>query len=247
MKEEITDEQMIALLEGEQNPKLEKQVKSDPELLKRLEELKEVYDAMNEIQEVDVPSHIGENVRAAIFQEQLKSQSRNHVSWMQIAAAVALLIIGFGAGKFSSPDSSPELMALKTEIASLREATLTSSLQRHSASERIMAVNRIEEQPSINAELISTLISTFNSDESPNVRYAALQALKKFINHEEVRAELVKSLEAQSDPLIQISLITILVEAEERSAIAPLKDIMEQEDISPEVKQQAEVAIQVLT
>ena len=76
---------------------------------------------------------------------------------------------------------------------------------------------------------------------------SALQALKKFIAEEDVKAELVKSLEAQSDPLIQISLITILVEAEERSAIAPLKDMIKNEQTTPEVKQQAEVAIQVLT
>ena len=167
--------------------------------------------------------------------------------WMQIAAAVAHLIIGFGAGKFSGDESSNELALLKDEIQSLREVTLTSTLQRHSASERILAVNRIEQKTALNLELISTLISTLNSDESPNVRYAALQALEKFISEKEVRAELVKSLEAQTDPLIQISLITILVNAEERSAIAPLRDIVEDEDISPEVKKQAEVAIQVLT
>lgn len=247
MKEKITDEQIIALLEGEQNLELENQIRVNSDLQKRYEELKEVFDAMNDVKEVEVPAHIGANLQEATFQEQLKSQHRNIASWMQIAAAVALLIVGFSAGKYTTSDSSQEFMALKTEIASLRDATLTSSLQRHSASERIMAVNRIEEQPSINMELISTLISTLNSDESPNVRYAALQAVKKFIGNDDVRAELVKSLETQTDPLIQISLITILVEAEERSAIAPLRDIIKQEDITPEVKQQAEVAIQVLT
>lgn len=248
MKEEITDEQMIALLEGETNTEMEAKINADSHLRQRLEELKEVLQAIETSAEVDVPAHIQAGFQQALIDEKIsKNNNDGQWSWMQIAAAVTLLIVGFGMGKFSTNDSSQELALLKDEIQSLREVTLTSRLQRHSASERIMAVNQIEEQSSINEELVATLITTLNSDESPNVRYAALQALEKFIGNMDVRAELVKSLEAQSDPLIQISLITILVDAEERSAIAPLRDMIEKEDTTPEVKQQAEVAIQVLT
>lgn len=246
MKEEITDEQLIEILEGNSNSELESRIKGDENLKKRFDELKEVMATMESAEMADVPTHIQMNVRQAIINEQIRGKG-NQWSWMQIAAAVALLIVGFGMGKFAGGDSSQELALLKDEIQALREVTLTSTLQRHSASERIMAVNQIEEKTVLNTELIATLITTLNSDESPNVRYAALQALEKFIGEEAVRAELVKSLEAQSDPLIQISLITILVNAEERSAIAPLRDIIKKENTSPEVKKQAEVALQVLT
>lgn len=246
MKEEITDEQLIALLEGEAHAELESKIKTDTDLKKRFDELKEVMQVIQNSGEVEVPGHIQVNFQQALINEKINGKSRQW-SWMQIAAAVTLLIVGFGMGKFSGNDSSQELALLKDEIQSLREVTLTSTLQRHSASERIMAVNQIEERTGLNEELIGTLITTLNSDESPNVRYAALQALEKFIGEKDVRAELVKSLEAQTDPLIQISLITILVNAEERSAIAPLRDMIEQENTSPAVRQQAEVAIQVLT
>lgn len=246
MKEEITDEQLIALLEGESNPELAAKIENDADLKQRLNELKEILHAIDDSHEVDVPAHIQAGFQQALIAEKINGKN-NQWSWMQIAAAVALLIVGFGMGKYASNDSSQELALLKDEIQSLREVTLTSRLQRHSASERIMAVNQIEEKTSLNTELISTLVTTLNSDESPNVRYAALQALAKFMGDADVRAELVKSLESQTDPLIQISMITILVNAEERSAIAPLKDIIEKEEISPEVKKQAEVALQVLT
>ena len=245
MKRQITDEALIAFLEGASDPSLEKEIKSDPELKERLSELGEVLTTIQNVEEVPVPNNVEMAFQESLIQE--KNKLNRNMPWMQIAAAVALLIVGFGAGKLSAPDTSNELGALRDEIQSLREVTLKSTLQKHSASERIMAVNQIEATDQLNDELINTLISTLNSDESPNVRYAALQALTKFIDNASVRAELVKSLESQSDPLIQISLITILVQAEERSAIAPLKDIIEQEDTSPEVKQQAEVAIQVLT
>ena len=244
MEKQITDEQLIAFLEGDVNPELEERIGKDASLKKRLEELKEVLDVVSEVKEVELPPHISFEFQKHLQQEKNK---KSQASWMQIAAAVALLIIGFGVGKYSTNSSTGEISALRDEIQALREVTLTSTLQKHSASERIMAVNQIEGGSNVNEELITTLISTLNSDESPNVRYAALQALKKFIGQHDIRSELVKSLEAQSDPLIQISLITILVEAEERSAIAPLKDLIENEKTSPEVKQQAEVALKVLT
>lgn len=246
MKNEITDEELIALLEGEQNAELVAKIENDGNLRARISELREVLKLIEDSAEVEVPEQIQAGFQQALITEQVSTRN-GQGPWMQIAAAVALLIVGFGMGRFATNDSSQELALLKNEIVSLREVTLTSRLQRHSASERIMAVNQIEEKSTLNAELISTLISTLNSDESPNVRYASLQALEKFIGDTDVRAELVKSLESQTDPLIQISLITILVNAEERSAIAPLKDILEKEETSPEVKQQAQVAIQVLT
>ncbi len=246
MKEEITDEQLIALLEGEENTELSDRIDREADLAHRFNELKEMLGIIENVQEVEVPPHIQANFQQALINEKI-SGNRSNWSWMQIAASVALLIVGFSIGKLSGGNSNDELALLKEEIQSLREVTLTSTLQRHSASERIMAVSQIEEKSTLNMELISTLITTLNSDESPNVRYAALQALEKFIGESEVRAELVKSLESQTDPLIQISLISILVKAEERSAIAPLKDIIKNKEVSPEVKQQAEVAIQVLT
>lgn len=245
MKKEITDEQLIAWIEGSADEELDKRIQSDPELSKRIQEMRQLLGIIESSSELEVPAHIGLQVQEAIADEYTKKQKNG--SWMQVAAAVSILVVGFGLGKFSGGNSSDELADLRTEIQSLREVTMTSALQQYSASERIMAVNQIESVKETNPELITTLINTLNGDESPNVRYAALQALSNYIDSQDVRAELVKSLESQSDPLIQISLISILVEAEERSAIAPLRDIIENEEVTPEVKQQAEIAVQVLT
>jgi hypothetical protein len=231
--EKITDEQLISLIEGESNPELEQTIANDPAIKKRFIELKEVLDSIESAADAEVPAHIGMNIQTAILNQQSKQNSG--LSWMQIAASITILLVGFGLGKFSGGSNSAELADLRNEIQSLKKVTMTGALQTYSASERIMAVNQIEQSSQeINPELIKALINTLNSDDSPNVRYASLQALNKYIDNSIVRAELVKSLESQNDALIQISLISILVEAEERSAV-------------PEVKQQAEIAIQVLT
>ena len=248
MKKQITDEQLIEILEGVSNPEVEAEIANSAEVKKRLEDLKDFLSLMEGSAEMEVPFEVQQNVSNAILKESLTTQNAGlGWSWMHIAAAVAFLVVGFVFGKFSTSDQTVELAMLNEEIRSLREVTLASALQNHSASERSLAVSQIEQKNSINDELIQTLVSTLNGDESTNVRYAALQALRKFISEGEVRAALVKSLESQSDPLIQISLIQILVETEEKSAIAPLKDILNNEELTPEVKRQAEVALKVLT
>lgn len=246
MENKITDEQLIALIEGESNPELEQLIEKKPELQKRFFELKEVLDTIASASEPEVPLHIHAHIQEAILEEQASLQKG--FTWMHVAAAVVILVLGFSLGRMgnSAPDNSEELAGLKEEIQFLREATLTSSLQRHSASDRIMAVNRIDENKDANEKLIAVLVSTLNSDESPNVRYAAMQALANYMTLDEVRYELVKSLESQTDPLIQISLIALLVDAGEKSARGPMKQLIENEETSPEVKEQAKIALEVL-
>ncbi|MEO1254121.1 MAG: hypothetical protein AAFY41_04415, partial [Bacteroidota bacterium] len=147
MNKDIPDEQLIALLEGEGNPELEVKISSDISLQKRYDQLKEVFEAINKSSEVEVPSHISFEFHKRLQEEKNKN---GRGPWMRIAAAATLLIIGFGAGKFSNDRlSGTELLDLRTEIQALREVTLTSALQKHSASERIMAVNQIEEKSSV--------------------------------------------------------------------------------------------------
>ena len=243
---EITDEQLIELLEGKKNSDLSKKIEENPTLQKRYFELKEVMDTITQSSEVEVPEHIRANVQQAIYEEQANLQKG--FSWMHIAAAVVILILGFSMGKFTNKteDSSAELADLKTEIQSLKEATLAGSLKRYSASDRILAVNQIETVNEASPELLATLVNTLNSDESPNVRYAALQALTNFLEIEAVRYELVKSLESQTNPLLQISLIAVLVEAQEKSARGPMRKLIEEDETMPEVKEQAELALKVL-
>ena len=249
MDKEITDEQLIDLLEGKANPELERRLASEAALRKRYEELKEVLAAIESTTDIEVPNNVSLRLEEALQKEKAMKGEGGSFNWVQIAAAGAFLVLGFSLGKWSGAATIPseEISQLRSEIELLREVSLTSKLEKQSASNRIMAVSQIEEKKEVNETLILTLVNTLNTDESPNVRYAALQALRKFISEPLVKAELVKSLETQKDPLIQISLITILVEEEEQSAIAPLKGIIKNENTNPEVKHQAEVAVKVLT
>lgn len=249
MEKHLTDEEAITYVEGK---------KRDDEVTAHLEtclacsrkvvEIDKLLSLAENMVEAEPPQQIRWNLTAAIQEERdrLKSGSQAVGMW-QIAAAIALLVIGFMTGKWVTPDRTEEVIALRSQVDLLKEISLVSPLQSHSASERIQAVNMIEEEkPNASDKLINTLMKTLNTDDSPNVRYAAAQALNRFIYKENVRLALAESLERQKDPLIQIALISILVEAQEKSAVRAIKNIMDQEATAPEVKKQAEVALDIL-
>ena len=132
-------------------------------------------------------------------------------------------------------------------MQALQQTVMQKSLQSPSASERIQVVSQIREvafEP--DEALIQSLVKAATQDKSTNVRYAAVQALGNFIDQPTVRMELVRSLEQQDEPLIQIAMISLLVEAQEKTAISSIKKLLEDEATTEEVKTQAAIAMDIL-
>jgi len=243
----ISEERMIEYLEtGLISKADEKHLVSCKDCQNLERELKEMLKLMTEAPQAESPEHVRWSVDAAIKEEKAAMRNGSSFGWLQIAASIAILLIGYWLGK-NNTGNEQQIAELQNQVQELKEVTLTSALRTHSASERILAVNQIGETTSISSErLIKTLIETVNTDESANVRYEAIQALEKFSDNKLVRDELVQSLELQDDPLIQIALIRLLVDAKEKSAVESLKKMLESDQVIPEVKQQAETAIKIL-
>lgn len=256
MKAHFTEEEIISYLEeGEKDREIADHLISCMLCQKMAAELKEIMQIVDQSESVDPPLSIRRGFESALEEEKVRIgqaskgpvlQAKSRPVW-PVAATVALLV-GFLIGKMSAPDQSDKIIALRSQVELLKELSTVNTLQTHTASERIQAVNIIEEEkPSASDNLIKTLVNTLNTDESPNVRYAAAQALNRYIDQENVRLALSGSLEHQEDPLIQLSLISMLVEMQEKTAIKPIKKIMRRDSITPEVKKQAEVALQILS
>lgn len=242
----LTEEEIIEYIEsGMQDAESHAHIEKCEMCQKQLAEYREVIQLMEESEEVTPPSSIGLEISRAIAEE---STPKSSFQYWQIAAAVALLVVGYFGGKLSVEDRRGEILALESQVEVLKEVAMTNALHNSSASERLQVVNRIEAtEPVTSKNLVKTLLKTLNTDESPNVRYAAAQALARFADDAEVRKELALSLELQNDALIQIALISILMEAQEKHAIRPLKKMLDEEHISPEVKRQAQIALDVLS
>ena len=75
---------------------------------------------------------------------------------------------------------------------------------------------------------------------------AALNALAKFRNEPLIGNALVETLSIQTDPIIQISLINILVEMQETRAVDQMKNILQDNSTNESVKKLAEQGILTL-
>lgn len=257
----FTDEQIIEYLEGglapDQRKEVENQLSTDPELKAKLEELEQLLQTIANVPDVEAPPELEWGFKAELDRLQSTLGQKRHETrenagttpnkwWLQIAAGFGLLIIGFLAGTQRN-DSSGQLLAMQTQIQSLQQVVMQQTLESPSASERIKAVNQIEQVPfQPDEELVNTLVKTATQDKSVNVRYAAVQALGNFMDYPSVRNEMVRSLSQQTEPLIQIAMISLLVEAQEQAAISSIKKLLDNEATTPEVKQQAQIAMDIL-
>lgn len=167
-------------------------------------------------------------------------------TWLlRIAAGLALLIIGFGAGwLFQSKSEKGAALAVlsgeKTgEIAEMKKVLAFEQMNNTSASERIQAVNHSYEIPDADRDITQLLINTLNFDPNVNVRLAACQALAHFAGEAEVKEALIQSLAIQTDPNIQISLIEALVAIKEKRAVDQFQQLARNQEVLDVVRLKA--------
>ncbi|MFT6319234.1 MAG: hypothetical protein ACJAT4_000151 [Granulosicoccus sp.] len=234
-----------------QRAEVEKQLKNSAELRQTLDELKMVMNGMETAEEFQ-PSLNLKNNFDQFLQKEIDNQGGGDVNIVafkkpnsgrtkflfQIAAAAAILFLGIFVGKNlgGEPQVTPnDLAVLRAEMLDLLEKD-------KSTSGRIKAVNiSYELQP--DDEIIEALIQSMNIDKSINVRIAAMEALSQIGNEPKVRTALCKSLGVQSNSMIQLSLIKILVNLKEKQAVEYFEKIIEKETTAPEVKDEAQMGI----
>ena len=119
-------------------------------------------------------------------------------------------------------------------------------LKEESSSDRIQAVRYVENIEKPDQNVIEVLVKTLNNDKNVNVRMAAAYALSKFADQSMVCDSLVKSLTQQSDPILQVTLINILAERKEKSALRPIQEIISNKSTLKEVRAVAENSLRVL-
>lgn len=169
-------------------------------------------------------------------------------NWMSIAAGLALLIAGTFIGLYIHSVSvrSSEIAQLQAEVSELKKNTMFTMLKENSSSDRIQAVGYAEEFEIPDQNVIDVLIKTLNNDRNVNVRMAAAYALSKFADQRGVCDSLVKSLVLQQDPILQITLINILAERSEKSALRPIQEIIANKNTIQEVRVVAQNSLRTL-
>lgn len=169
----------------------------------------------------------------------------------RIAAGLALLIAGTFIGMliqkgFQKDKNAGQIADLQSEVKSMKEMMMHTMLKEESPSQRIKAVNIADQIPGDDPGVIKALIHTMNTDKNMNVRLAAVYSLEKFADNPVVKDSLLTSLRKQTDPVVQVVLMNILVKNKDSRAVGPMRAIISNSNTLPEVKNIAEKSIEVL-
>ncbi|HNP19246.1 MAG TPA: HEAT repeat domain-containing protein [Fulvivirga sp.] len=252
----MEESKMIALIsdyiEGHLSGKLkafvEKQINEDEHWKTTYDKFSELSNMMATDVEIEAPASLKDDfqqfLNAEIENTKVRSiqPSTSYKRWYQVAAAVAILAVGFALGISINKSNTDEIDQLKKEMAATK-ALVLNSLNDQSASSRIGAVNASYLIADMDNDIINAFVNTLNTDENINVRLAALEALRKYADDEKVRKALIASLSIQDKPAMQIVLIDLLVQLKDKRALAPLKKITEDEENIDAVRDEANYGI----
>lgn len=169
----------------------------------------------------------------------------------QVAAAIALLAIGYwlGAINTATPDpamaegarQSQQLAQIQQEVQDMK-----SMLSESSPSQRLKAVSYVQENEVADKELVQVLIETMHFDENVNVRMAAIKALLHFRERPQVRQAFVQSLQIQNDPNVQLQLIDGLIKMKNKEAVPRMQEMLQEKELQEVVKSRLQQGIGVL-
>jgi len=249
-------------LDKEENLEIEKHLETCERCIDEFRDLKQVMKLISSKEDIEPDDSLRINFYHMLHSEIKKSKVRGtaekagtSTAWydrgiFRIAAGFALLICGTLTGILIqsgiSNSHQAQLEQLKTEVTSLKKAAMFTMLKEESSSNRIQALNYADELDTPDINVIEILVKTLNTDKNVNVRMAAAYALAKYADQQVVCDSLVRSLSLQSDPILQVTLINILVERREKSAVKPIQKIIKDEGTLDEVKKIAEKSIKIL-
>lgn len=168
----------------------------------------------------------------------------------QAAFAALLMALGLLAGRFAlgsrAPQSSQELAQLQGQVENLRQMVALSLLQQQSPSARLRGVTYSYQIAQPDQQVQQALLHAVNHDSNVNVRLSAVDALAKFANDPGVRRALTDSVATQDSPLVQVALIDLLVQLDEKNATGALQKLAQDKNVDQEVRQRAASAAEKL-
>jgi hypothetical protein len=240
-------------LEREQILGIEKHLETCEKCLDELKDSQQILQMISDEKMAEPDESLRINFYHMLHNEIKKNEVRNpviikpgRIRWFnksvyRIAAGFALLICGTFIGMIfysgiTNSRQTKELSQLKSEVNALRKTAMVTMLKDESSSYRIQAVNYADEIDAPDENIIDALVKTLNNDRNVNVRMAAAYALAKFTSQHSVCDSLVESLSQQSDPILQVTLINILVDLGEKSALEPIQKIINSDETLEEVK-----------
>jgi anti-sigma-K factor RskA len=258
MEREELENLLIDYIDGKlsaaERQAVEQELVNNEEAYKLYEELREVIHAMDHSPRLEPPATLKENFDKMLQHEIAAAKPDKKTifftpAFYRVAAAVALLVLGGGAGFWISTyqRQQDEIARLKEDMERTKQTMMAMIGNNQSASQRLQGVSVALTISAADDEVVRALVRTMNEDPNTNVRMAALDALSKFYEEPAVRKALIKSLEKQKDPIVQMALIQLLVRMKEKGVVNDLKRIVDDKEVLEPVKDEAYTGIMKLS
>jgi HEAT repeat protein len=170
-------------------------------------------------------------------------------SWrpaFQVALAALLVAVGVWIGRGTHPTGggAGDVRVLAAEVEDMRTVLSTALLNQFSPVDRLMVVQAMSSGSRLEEPALRALVRTVESDPSPNVRLAAVDALSRFLDRAEVREGMLGAMEKQTYPMVQISLIDALATARDERSRGALRALAENADVDPAVREHARAKVE---
>lgn len=258
MKCSEIENKLIAYIEGDLTIKeaqsIEKHIDHCEDCKQELIFLKQMLGGFEAIERKQPSDKVRTGFLASLEEEKLlisnvvALKNENVFPWktaFQIAASVLLLIGGYAFGSFrESVKSTSQIAVLQEETSELKQNVMLAMLDNKSASKRIQAVNFSEDIVMPETKVLSALIDRLHYDGNINVRIAAAEALSKYSENMQVKDAFIKSLTLEKNPNIQIAVIQFLVKVQDKRALVPMRELLDQTETPNYVKEQVNEGIQ---
>ncbi|MFC2156739.1 zf-HC2 domain-containing protein [Acidobacteriota bacterium] len=261
-REKFTD-YLTGEMDDAQKDKVQVHLAECPECRKELESLTEIWTKLGVLQE-ELPSpqmrsrfysmleEYKEKEAEVTFKERFSQWAKG--LWpkkpaMQAALSFGLLFFGIIIGNFFhfTPFRESEATVLRREVQSMRQTLAVSLMEQSSPTERLRGINLSYGMDTPDQKLLDKLLTTLNTDRSISVRLAAIDALYLFAEIPAVKDGIITSLSQQTSPMVQASLIDLMVSIREKRAVQALKNLMLMENVEEDIKSRAEIGIKQLS
>lgn len=264
----VQEQQIMDYLNGdlsaEQLLDFQNLLAADATLSQEVTELQQMMSKLAQYQNCDIPEP-SEAMDADFYHmlnNEVKKANTPEVSLMQklsqwfslprlrkVGFAFSMMAFGVFVGHYwqlLDQQASVQAQQVTIKDQQIQALTVLSLLDMPSANKRMLAVSlaSMSEQP--DAMVVNALLHTLKQDKNINVRLEALEVLAKHSNSDEVRNGLVQAINYQQSPMLQIALVNLMLNLNEKQAIEPIKEMLKQPDLMQPVKEQLETAVKGL-
>ncbi len=260
MDREQIEIRYLELLNAGQDPmgdaSIRQAVAADPALGRALLEMAHMMDALGEASRPEgantMPDREPIAAIATAFEEGYQQGRRAAVerparhgasAWFP-SIAVAAAVLAFAAGSvWQRSESSSHLAAVETDVRQLRQTVAVSLLENESPAQRIRGLEWAAGIEEPGDELVAAMSNTLRADKSVTVRLATAEALNRYGSLPMVRRAIIDAMLGESDPLVQLQLIDLLITVRDAESIQALRVLMDDPMTDNLVRQRASWAL----